>query len=339
VSIDDITERIQAQEALIQSHKQLEGLNRAKTKAVDHISHELRTPLAVIQGNVRILKRRIEAASLMNEKMEIIFDGLERNLERLQRIQSETNEIFRVTQAVEANVLLDDTERLWERIENFSDLPADIHKHLEALRQWVGRYRAGGVSASVQSIDFYPFVLQVLEKAKQSSPERKVVFHVEPGNALSIAMDPLILSEVVEGLVKNAIENTPDGSRIEVSFEQQGDRIWLHVTDYGIGILEEGQQYLFDGLFHTEETDLYSSRRPYDFGAGGKGLELLRIKVYGQRFGFDISMKSKRCTYLPTDQDLCPGDVSRCPHITGPEGCLASGGTTFSVAFPREKQL
>ena len=31
---------------------------------------------------------------------------------------------------------------------------------------------------------------------------------------------------------------------------------------------EEHQQYLFDGLFHTEETDLYSSRRPYDFGAG-----------------------------------------------------------------------
>ena len=339
VSIDDVTERIQAQEALIQSHKQLEGLNRAKTKAVDHISHELRTPLAVIQGNIRILKRRIEAASLMNEKMEVIFDGLERNLERLQHIQTETNEIFRVTQAVEANVLLDDTERLWERMENFSDLPPAVHKHLEALRQWVGRYRAGGASASVQSVDLYSFVQQVVEKAQQLSPERKVVFHVEQANGLFIAMDPLILSEVVEGLVKNAIENTPDGSRIEISFEQQGDRIWLHVTDYGIGILEEDQQYLFDGLFHTKETDLYSSRRPYDFGAGGKGLELLRIKVYGQRFGFDISMKSKRCTYLPTDQDLCPGDVSQCPHITGPEGCLASGGTTFSVAFPREKQL
>ncbi len=190
----------------------------------------------------------------------------------------------------------------------------------------------------MQSIDLYPFVRQVVEKAGQSSPERKVDIRVEGGNGLFIAMDPLILSEVVEGLLKNAIENTPDGSRIDISFEQKGERIWLHVTDYGIGIMEEDQQYLFDGLFHAKETDLYSSRKPYDFGAGGKGLELLRIKVYGQRFGFDISMKSKRCIYLPTDQDLCPGDVSRCPHITGPEGCLASGGTTFSVAFPREKR-
>jgi len=44
VSLDDITERIQAQNALLQSHKELENLNRAKTKAVNHISHELKTP-------------------------------------------------------------------------------------------------------------------------------------------------------------------------------------------------------------------------------------------------------------------------------------------------------
>jgi hypothetical protein len=88
-------------------------------------------------------------------------------------------------------------------------------------------------------------------------------------------------------------------------------------------------------LFHTMETDLYSSRRPYYFGAAGKGLELLRIKTYEQRFGFDISMKSKRCIYLPTDQDLCPYEVSPCSRITGPGGCLASRGTSFSVAFSK----
>ena len=175
-----------------------------------------------------------------------------------------------------------------------------------------------------------------MEKAIQAAHERNTDFGQQGRTICFIAIDPLVLSEVVEGLVKNAIENTPDGGRIEVSVEQKGDRMWLNVTDYGVGIREENQQYLFDGLFHTEETDLYASRRPYDFGAGGKGLELLRMKVYGQRFGFDISMKSKRCTYLPTDQDLCPGDVSQCPHIAGPEGCFASGGTTFSVLQKRQ---
>jgi signal transduction histidine kinase len=321
---------------MIQSHKELENLNRAKTKAVNHISHELKTPLAVIQGNIRILKRKTQAASL-NGGIQGIIIVLERNLERLFAISKETDEIFRVTQEVEANVLLDDIERLWERIEDLSNLPPDIHEHLGVLKNWVNQYRAGG-ALSTQSIDLYPFILQTLEKAKQSAHNRKIDFYMEGENDLFIVMDPVILREIVEGLIKNAIENTPDGGRIEISVEQKGDRIWLHVTDYGIGIREENQQYLFDGLFHAKETDLYSSRRPYDFGAGGKGLELLRMKVYGQRFGFDITMKSKRCIYLPTDEDVCPGDITQCPHIAQPEGCNDSGGTTFSISFPTEKQ-
>lgn len=337
VSLDDITERIQAQEALLQSHRELENLNRAKTKAVNHISHELKTPLAVIQGNIRILKRKIQSQSADGGLLGIIA-VLERNLERLFGISKETDEIFRVTREVEANVLLDDLERLWERIEDLSDLPPDIREHLNALKEWVSQYRAGGALSS-QSIDLYPFIMQIFEKAKQYAVNRKINFSLEGENDLYITIDPVILREVAEGLIKNAIENTPDGGKIEISIEQKGDRVWLHVTDYGIGIREENQQYLFDGLFHAYETDLYSSRKPYDFGAGGKGLELLRMKVYGQRLGFDITMKSKRCIYIPTDQDICPGDVTQCPHITNPEGCFNSGGTTFSVSFPIEKEV
>jgi adenylate cyclase len=42
-------------DALEESRKELEQLNRAKSKALDHLAHELRTPLAVVQGNMRLL--------------------------------------------------------------------------------------------------------------------------------------------------------------------------------------------------------------------------------------------------------------------------------------------
>ena len=114
----------------------------------------------------------------------------------------------------------------------------------------------------------------------------------------------------------------------------EGDRILLKVRDFGIGITEENQKSIFDGLFHTQETDLYTSRKPYDFNAGGKGLDLLKMKVYGQGFGFDLSVESRRCVHLPTDRDTCPGRISACPHCKTSGDCLSSGETTFCVSFP-----
>ena len=37
-------------ERLMKSHKELERLNRVKTKMLHHLSHELMTPLAIIEA-------------------------------------------------------------------------------------------------------------------------------------------------------------------------------------------------------------------------------------------------------------------------------------------------
>src|SRR4030042_5590307 len=66
-------------EALENSKKELEQLNRAKSRALDHLSHELRTPLSVIQGNIRILKRKVQAQSTPIVRT-ADFDSVENNL-------------------------------------------------------------------------------------------------------------------------------------------------------------------------------------------------------------------------------------------------------------------
>ncbi len=332
ITFEDVTERVQAQEALIASHKELESLNRAKTKAVNHISHELKTPLAVIQGHIRVLKRKLEKLSPDNDLQEVI-ESLERNLARLFAISKETDEIFRATQELEASAMLDDLDRILHRMENISEIPEETKGHWNAIKEWAGQYLSGSIE-TFQSIDLFSFVQSILEKSKLAAAHRRLDFQIEGADFLFISMDPTVLKEICEGLIKNAVENTPDGGKILITVEQKGDRIWLHVTDSGVGITEENQKYILDGLFHTKETDLYTSKKPYDFGAGGKGFELLRIKTYGRRFGFDISFKSKRCVHIPTDQDVCPGDISLCPHCNTPEDCAYAGGTTFSISFP-----
>ena len=287
-------------DAMEQSQKELEQLNKAKAKALDHLSHELMTPLAVIQAKIRLLKGKTQAQTppLVREGF---FDSLEKHINRLLDIQQETDEIIRTHQELEMK----------PRLAEIDHRP----------------------SVSPKRMNLHAFAGDMLESVKRQASHRDIQFQIDGERDLHLFIDPRILEETLVGLLKNAVENTPDEGMIRVVLEQKGQWIQLKVQDFGIGITKENQKHLFDGLFHTLATELYSSKKPYDFGAGGKGLDLLRIKTYGRRFGFDISVASQRCICLPTERDVCPGKISACTHCQKPEDCLNCGGSMFCVSF------
>ena len=153
----------------------------------------------------------------------------------------------------------------------------------------------------------------------------------------SVRMPPKILSKMVEGLIRNAVENTPDRGRIEVTLRDGDEGPEFEVRDFGVGITEQNQGILFESNFSTRETMQYSSRSPYDFLAGGKGFDLLRMKIFSERYHFSIGMVSERCRFIPRDADICPGNIEACPHCRVPEDCFDTGGTTMTVHFLRSR--
>jgi len=167
--------------------------------------------------------------------------------------------------------------------------------------------------------------------------ELSIVTHLEP--APPIFLPPDVLQKVIDGLVRNAIENTPDEGKIEVSVRKKNEGAELVVRDYGVGITEDAQRRIFEGFFTTRDTMAYSSKRPFDFNAGGKGADLLRMKIFSERYNFKMDMVSARCRFLAKDTDVCPGRISQCPYCSKIENCHASGGTTFTIHFPPSSLL
>jgi len=318
-------------EKLKQAYEEVSSLNRAKDKVIQHLSHELRTPVAVLAGSFSILAKKL--AALPDTAWRTTLERSQRNLDRIVEIQDEVSDIIE--------------ERQYEIKDHLSKMLAQCTDELETLLAdevgegtVVERVRER-IDAIFGPRDLTPVWIQlpqyVDESLKALRPlfaHRKVRIHSDLNKAPAVFIPREVMEKVFNGLIKNAVENTPDGGKIEVQVQKKGKGSSLVVHDYGVGITEDAQRRIFEGFFPTSSTMAYSSRRPFDFGAGGKGADLLRMKIFAGRYGFEIDMSSSRCRFIPGEGDGCPGNIEACTDCASETDCLESGGTTFTLYFP-----
>ncbi len=313
------------------AYKELASLNRAKDRVINHLSHELKTPLAVLRASLNILGKKL--SHVPEDSWHPTLERAQRNLDRMLEMQYQVEDIMR--------------ERHYHTHDMLSmllDLCADELASLVAEEVGEGplveriRHRIddffGPRDLPSEDIFLDQYLARILKETRPLFSHRqvKLVPALEPVPAIRIPEDAL--KKVVVGLLKNAVENTPDEGKIEIFVRPRGGGVELVVRDYGVGITPENQRRIFEGFFTTQETLNYSSKRPYDFNAGGKGADLLRMKIFSERYNFRLEMSSSRCVHIPHDGDVCPGSIRACEACGEPADCYASGGTTFTIYFP-----
>jgi PAS domain S-box-containing protein len=316
---------------LTEAYKEVTGLNRAKDRVINHLSHELKTPASVLLASLNILSNKME--ELPEDAWKPTMERANRNLERILEIQYEVEDIMEDRQYKTRdllNLLLDQCE---DQLESLVAEEVGEGPIVEGIRQRIQQIY-GPRDSKIADISLKEFVAERLEalKPKFSHREVEIVTNLEPVPDICVPGD--VMEKVVDGLIRNAVEATPDEGRIEITVQKKGEGSELVVADCGIGITDENQRRIFEGFFSTHDTMSYSSKRPFDFYAGGKGADLLRMKIFAERYSFRIEMHSSRCGYIPRDQDLCPGRISECKFCKERSDCFRSGGTTFNVFFP-----
>jgi hypothetical protein len=186
----------------------------------------------------------------------------------------------------------------------------------------------------VLDVNISSLIRKVAALAKQQASHREIRFSTVVEENIHMRVAPDALEKAAMGLIKNAVENTPDGGDVAVSLRGDGDKVILEVRDTGIGITPESRHQIFGGFYHAQDTDLYATKKPFDFGAGGKALDLLRIKIFGEIYDFQVGCETTRCQYIPLETDLCPGKISDCLHVNRNAQCARSGGSAFQLVFP-----
>ena len=185
-----------------------------------------------------------------------------------------------------------------------------------------------------QTIPVKDTINKILKEILRKAKHREMRLETKFDYCGSIFFDPNILETILTILVKNAVENTPDQGLVKVMVsELNSGHFEVSVHDYGVGIPFKDLEFIFEGFYHTQDTNEYSTKKPFDFNAGGKGLELFQLKNLSELHGFDIDFQSERCVYIPESTDHCPGRIDICPHVKSVEGCFNSGYSVFRVKF------
>lgn len=257
-----------------------------------------------------------------------------RNIARLLSLQEQIDDILQqrnIDKREEVMNLIESTVDLLEDLalqasEPLAEIMSLMSERLEEI--------FGVKDAPVEAVDVGGVVEAAVVAAAASLGRREleVDTHIQAG--LMVESNAQMLSTVVEGLLRNALENTPDEGVVRVQVRRDDGAVLAEIIDEGVGITEENQSLVFGGFFHTQTTDAYSSKRPYEFNAGGAGTDLLRIKCLSEKFGFSVRFDSERCRFIPEDDMACPGRVSRCEHLSCASECAGSGGSRFAVHIP-----
>jgi len=313
------------------AYMEVSSLNRAKDRVINHLSHELKTPIAVLRTSLGTLEKKLKA--LPTEGWQPTIDRARRNLDRLLEMQYQVHDIIQNKTYKTQTFLSHIVDLCSDELESLLVEQLGEGEVVRLIRKYIDE-TYGAKDAALENVQLNAFVRRRLEYLKPAFAHREVSVVEDLKPSPLILMPPEVLAKIIDGLVKNAVENTPDEGRVEINVKPEARGALLEVRDFGVGITPENQVRIFEGFFTTRTTLDYASKKPFDFNAGGKGADLLRIKIFAERYNFQIKLVSTRCPSLPQDKDLCPGRISTCHRCRNGAGCHDAAATTFALYFP-----
>lgn len=132
-------------------------------------------------------------------------------------------------------------------------------------------------------------LLDVVENRKDEYGKRAASHGLElivepPAVPIIVQADHHGIATILDNLISNAIQYTPEGGRVTIRWYAEGDSAILEVQDTGIGIEKADQRRVFERFYRVDKA---RSRE-----LGGTGLGLAIVKHLTQAFGGSIGLTS-----------------------------------------------
>jgi signal transduction histidine kinase len=149
----------------------------------------------------------------------------------------------------------------------------------------------GTLTLKREEINIKELLEQIGQEFRRAVQERRqtLALHLD-GEACPIYADRLQVKVMIAELLQNAIKFTPDGGRIDLSLQREGDFGVIAVCDTGVGISPTDQSRIFEKFYEVQNSDHHSSSKTGFMGGGlGLGLSLARAIADAHDGGIKVS--------------------------------------------------
>ncbi len=136
------------------------------------------------------------------------------------------------------NIILFETERLNKLTSGLLEL---------------NRFEAHGAILDIVSFDINHIIKKTAESFEGACRNKKITLNlVFSAQETYVDADVGKIQQVLYNLIDNAIKFSHNNSKIKVSTEEKGDKVFVSVKDYGIGIPRDSIKKIWDRFYKTD---------------------------------------------------------------------------------------
>ncbi len=202
------------------------------------VAHEINNPLSFVTNNITLLKREVTGL----QDVLLLYQQAEQTLAQYQR--DLLGRISELAEEVDLPYVLENLSGLMERTQRgllrIQKIVADLRDfaHLEEA-EFKEADLNDGIGTTVR-------LMQTLAGVRQVSLESNLA------PIPTISCFPAKINLVVQSLISNAIDATPEGGRVVIETRAIGGGIEIRVSDNGCGIAPAIADRIFDPFFTTK---------------------------------------------------------------------------------------
>lgn len=143
----------------------------------------------------------------------------------------------------------------------------------------LSQIESGDIKMKFEPFDLSKLCSEVIEQFEEKAQKKNVRIKFSPPSRLLVYADWQRITQVMTNLISNAINYTPEGGEVVVSFESGKKNVTTLVRDTGEGIPEQHIRRIFERFYRVDKS------RSREKGGTGLGLAIVKhiLEGHGSR--------------------------------------------------------